>query len=92
MIAGIGNELSGLPLRVSGPKSSLSTITAATRVEEVGICRYQLGELGLRSVMINAEAILSLESVRQSAINTLGREFALKKWFVRGIGREGRGI
>jgi hypothetical protein len=92
VIAGIGNDLSGLPLSIHGPKSSLPTITAATRAEEVSICRYQLGELGLRAVMLNAEAILSLKSVRQSAINTLGRESALKEWFVRGIGREGRGI
>jgi hypothetical protein len=35
--------------------------------------------------MIDAEAVLSLGSVRQSAINTLGRELLLEKRFVAGI-------
>jgi hypothetical protein len=35
--------------------------------------------------MIDTEAVLSLESVRQAAIHTLGREFLLEKRLVPGI-------
>ena len=79
MIAGIGNELSGLPLSVGRPEGSFPTIAAATRIEKIGIRRYQPGKLGLRAVMIDAEAVLPLGAIRQAAINTLGRELALEK-------------
>ena len=92
VIAGIGNELSGLPLSVGGPEGSFPAIAAAARIEKIGIRRYQPGELGLRAVMIDAEAILPLGAIRQAAIHTLGRELAPEKGFVRGIGRVGRGI
>ena len=92
MIAGIGNELFGLPLRVSGPKGAFPTIAAGTRIEKIGIRRYQLGEPGLRAVMIDAEAVISLEPVRQSAVDTLERELPLEKRFVARIGGVSRRI
>jgi hypothetical protein len=85
VIIGVGNELFGLPLHVSGPKGSFPTIAAATRLEKIRVRRDQLREFGLRAVMIDAEAVLSLESVRQSTVYTLGRELLLEKWFVGGI-------
>src|SRR5262245_60603635 len=85
MIAGIRNALFGSPLSVSGPKGTFPAIPAATRIEEISIGRYQFEEFGLQAVMIDAEAILSLQSVRQSAIHTLGRELLLEKRFVAGI-------
>jgi hypothetical protein len=85
MIAGIGNDLFGSPLSVTGPKGTFPTIATATRIEWIGIGRYQPGEFGLRAVMIDTEAILALESVRQSAIHTLGRTLLLESRFVAGI-------
>jgi hypothetical protein len=35
--------------------------------------------------MIDTEAVLSLEPVRQAAVDTLGRELLLEKRFVTGI-------
>jgi hypothetical protein len=71
-------------------KGAFATITAATRIETIGIRRYQLGELGLRAVMIDAEAVIALEPIRQSAVDTLGRELLLEKRFVARIGSVSR--
>jgi hypothetical protein len=81
VIAGIGNELSGLPLSVGGPEGSFPTIAAATCIEKIGIRRHQPGKLGLRAVMIDAKTVLPLGAIRQAAIHTLGRKLALEKGF-----------
>jgi hypothetical protein len=85
VVTRIRNELSILPLRIRGPKSSLPPITAVTGVKEVCIGCCQLGELGLRAIMIDTEVVVSLEPIRQSTIDTLGHELLLEKRLVAEI-------
>jgi hypothetical protein len=84
VIAWIGDEPAGAQLVGIRPIISLSPVAGVAGVEEIGIRSTQLRRQGPGAVVIDAEIVLSLDSIRKTAINALKAKFDPQNRLERG--------